>query len=116
MARKLHGVAGVALCAGIICVSGVGAGQTGTGGITFSGKKAGQCVVVEGQDIARIVFLVDTCDEMGQEKPEYQGKVNFTLLVPEGTHRFKVVREGKQILMKAVTIKPEQTVQVDLPE
>ena len=109
----------IAFCFGGALFTQIGAAnasQDAVGGVTFSGPRNGHCVQITGNDIEEIYFELDTCDEMGQEKSTYSNKIYFTLFVPEGTHKFKLLKNGEMILMKAITVKREEVLTIKLPE
>lgn len=87
-----------------------------TGGITFSGKREGVCVLIEGEYIEEsIYFKLDTCDEDLEVKEQFRERTPFTLLVPEGEHRLVIMKEGEKVVTDTITIKPEEILEYELP-
>lgn len=93
----------------------VSAGEL-TGGITFSGEREGVCVLIEGEYIEEsIYFKLDTCDENQEIKEQFRDRTPFTILVPEGTHRLVIMKEGEKVITDTITIKPEEVFEYRLP-
>lgn len=87
-----------------------------TGGITFSGERAGVCVLIEGEYIEEsIYFKLDTCDENQEIKEQFKDRTPFTILVPEGKHRLVIMKEGEKVITDTITIKPEEILEYKLP-
>lgn len=87
-----------------------------TGGITFVGERDGVCVLIEGEYIEEsIYFKLDTCDDNKEVKEEFRDRTPFTILVPEGTHRLVIMKEGSKVITDEIVIKPEAVNEYKLP-
>ena len=86
------------------------------GGITFIGEREGVCVLIEGECIDEsIYFKLDTCDDNQAVKEQFKDRTPFTLLVPKGTHRLVIMKEGAKVISDTITIDPEQILEYKLP-
>ena len=87
-----------------------------TGGITFTGDRAGVCVLIEGEFIKEsIYFKLDTCDDNQEVKEQFKDRTPFTILVPEGEHRLVIMKEGQKVVTDTITIKPGEILEYKLP-
>ncbi len=86
------------------------------GGITFLGAREGVCVLIEGECMEEsIYFKLDTCDANQVVKEQFRDRTPFTLLVPKGTHRLVIMKEGQKVVTDKVTITPEHVLEYKLP-
>jgi hypothetical protein len=86
------------------------------GGITFIGEREGVCVLIEGECIDEsIYFKLDTCDANQLVKEQFRDRTPFTLLVPKGTHRLVIMKEGRKVVTDMITISPEHVLEYKLP-
>jgi hypothetical protein len=87
-----------------------------TGGITFTGDRAGVCVLIEGEFIKEsIYFKLDTCDDNQEVKEQFKYRTPFTILVPEGEQRLVIMKEGQKVVTDTITIKPGEILEYKLP-
>ena len=87
-----------------------------TGGITFTGDRAGVCVLIEGEFIKEsIYFKLDTCDDNQEIKEQFKDRTPFTILVPEGEHRLVIMKEGQKVVTDTITIKSGEILEYKLP-
>jgi hypothetical protein len=92
------------------------ADETLFGGITFLGDRQGICVRIEGQCAAEAIdFELATCDENLVEKEKFKERMPFTLLVPVGTHKLVVKKDGKEIKTDQVVITASEVLEYKLP-
>ena len=95
---------------------GVGLANEQMGGITFTGEREGVCVLIEGECMAEsIYFKLDTCDANQVVKEQFRDRTPFSLLVPKGTHRLVIMKEGRKVVTDQVSITPEKVLEYRLP-
>lgn len=86
------------------------------GGLTFVGDRQGICVEIDGSCLSETIsFVLDTCDANQVEKEQYREKMPFTLLVPAGTHKLIIKKDGKKIVIDNIKISAEKVLQYKLP-
>lgn len=86
------------------------------GGITFIGEREGVCVLIEGECVAEsIYFKLDTCDANQHVKEQFRDRTPFSLLVPKGTHRLVIMKEGRKVISDTITITPDKVLEYKLP-
>ena len=86
------------------------------GGLTFIGDRQGICVEIEGTCVSETIsFALDTCDANLVEKEQYREKMPFTLLVPVGTHKMVIKKDGKKVVTDDIRISAEQVLEYKLP-
>ena len=86
------------------------------GGLTFTGERKGVCIEIDGKCAEEsISFELDTCDENQVVKERYKDKMPFTLLVPAGTHKMIIKKNGKEVLTDDIHIKAEEVLDYKLP-
>jgi len=88
----------------------------GFGGLTFIGDRQGVCVEIDGSCVSETIsFDLDTCDANQVEKEQYREKMPFTLLVPVGTHKMIIKKDGKKIVTDEIRISAEEVLEYKLP-
>ncbi len=86
------------------------------GGLTFTGERKGVCIEIDGKCAEEsISFELDTCDANQVVKERYKDKMPFTLLVPAGTHKMIIKKNGKNVLTDDIHIKAEEVLDYTLP-
>ena len=86
------------------------------GGLTFLGDRQNICIEIAGECSKEdISFDLATCDASNAEKEKFKMRMPFTLLVPQGTHRLVIKKNGKNILTDNITIKAEKVFEYQLP-
>ncbi|GAB4340762.1 MAG: hypothetical protein Kow0089_14650 [Desulfobulbaceae bacterium] len=118
MIRKtIHRVFTAALLTGLICLAPLsGFGEEVLGGITFLGEREGVCVLIEGEYLEEsIYFKLDTCDANREVKEQFRDRTPFTLLVPKGSHRLVIMKEGEKVVTDTIAITPGEVTEYRLP-
>lgn len=108
----------VSLCLAVVLwlLPGTGLANDQMGGITFIGERAGVCVLIEGECMDEsIYFKLDTCDANQVVKEQFRERTPFSLLVPKGTHRLVIMKEGRKVVSDTITITPEKVLEYKLP-
>ncbi len=86
------------------------------GGLTFLGDRQGICIEIAGECATEdIDFELATCDANNSEKEKFKKRMPFTILVPKGTHKLVIKKNGEQLITDEITIKPEKVLEYQLP-
>ena len=86
------------------------------GGLTFIGDRQGICVEIAGECAKEdIDFELATCDANNLEKEKFTKRMPFTILVPKGSHKIVIKKDGKDLLHDVITITPEKVLEYQLP-
>lgn len=86
------------------------------GGLTFLGDRQGICIEIAGECAAEdIDFELATCDANNLEKEKFKKRMPFTILVPKGTHKLVIKKNGEQLITDKITIKAEKVFKYQLP-
>lgn len=86
------------------------------GGLTFLGDRQDICIEIAGECVTEdINFELATCDSNNSEKEKFKKRMPFTILVPKGTHKLVIKKNGEHLITEEITIKPEQVLEYQLP-
>ena len=86
------------------------------GGLTFLGDRQGICVEIAGECATEdIDFELATCDSNNSEKEKFKKRMPFTILVPKGSHKIVIKKNGEELITDKITIKPEIVLEYQLP-
>lgn len=86
------------------------------GGLTFIGDRQGICVEIAGECAKEdIDFELATCDANNLEKKTFTKRMPFTILVPKGSHKIVIKKDGKDLIHDEITITPEKVLEYQLP-
>lgn len=91
--------------------------EVSLGGLTFLGDRQDICIEIAGECVKEdIEFELATCDSNNSEKEKFKKRMPFTILVPKGTHKLVIKKNGEHFITDKITIKPETVLEYQLPE
>lgn len=86
------------------------------GGLTFLGDRQDLCIEIAGECAKEdIEFELATCDSNNSEKEKFKKRMPFTILVPKGTHKLVIKKNGEPFITDEIAIQPEKVLEYQLP-
>jgi hypothetical protein len=86
------------------------------GGLTFLGDREGICIEIAGECATEdIDFDLATCNSSNEEKEKFKKRMPFTILVPKGTHKIVIKKNGQELIQDEIKITPEKILEYQLP-
>ncbi len=86
------------------------------GGLTFLGDREDICIEIAGECATEdIDFELATCDSNNSEKEKFKQRMPFTILVPKGSHKMVIKKNGKELIQDEINITPEKILEYQLP-